>query len=147
MTRGFWGVGVSPRVFSYPTLSRIRWSNTKNSWGRCCIRALLLVLLAELHFFFFLIKGPVFAVQTRPWLFSEGGVGDVMLLQNVGSAYAKASMCFRIQRESPHGCGVTSHISLIRAIPVLPSWIMWQYTHMDFLCVGWCHVLICKEVW
>lgn len=59
--------------------------------------------------FFFLIKGPVFAVQTRPWLFSEGGVGDVMLLQKVGSAYAKASMCFRIERE--------------------PSWLWSNITH------------------
>lgn len=135
MTRGFWGVGVSPRVFSYPTLSRIRWSNTKNSWGRCCIRALLLVLLAELHFFFFLIKGPVFAVQTRPWLFSEGGVGDVMLLQKVGSAYAKTAMCFRIQRESPRGCGVTSHISLIQCYPssAFMNYVA-IHTHGFFVC-------------
>lgn len=66
---------------------------------------------------FFLIMGPVFAVQTRPWLFSERGVGDVMLLQKVGSAHAKIAVYFRIERESPRGCGVTSHISLIQCYP------------------------------
>lgn len=41
---------------------------------------------------FFWIMGPVFAVQTRPWLFSECRAGDVMLLQKVGSACAKIVM-------------------------------------------------------
>lgn len=85
--------------------------------------------------FFFLIKGPVFAVQTRPWLFPEGGVGDVMLLQKVGSAYAKTAMCFRIQRESPRGCGVTSHVSLIQCYPssAFMNYVA-IHTHGFFVC-------------
>lgn len=60
MVRGFWGVEAFPHGFSYPTLSRIRWSNTKNSWVQYCIRALLLLLLAGLHQYFFLNCGARF---------------------------------------------------------------------------------------
>lgn len=40
-----------------------------------------------------------------------------MLLQKVGSACGKIALYFKIQRESPHGCGVASYISLIQCYP------------------------------
>lgn len=40
-----------------------------------------------------------------------------MLLQKVGSACGKIALYFKIQRESPRGCGVASYISLIQCYP------------------------------
>lgn len=40
-----------------------------------------------------------------------------MLLEKVGSACGKIAMYFKIQRDSPRGCGVASYISLIQFHP------------------------------